>query len=156
MKKTKKKVVAKKKVVKKPDLAKCVPLKGRLGFTGVPTEIVADDPMFVPQYKTEDAACVDLVANLKENGKVVIQHRGVVLVDCGFSMALPPGYKAEVVAHLSFASLGLIILSSLVENGRIKVALCNIGQVNPITIKHGQVFAGLILSPIYKFDWKQK
>ena len=163
--KTKKLVMPKKKkLVSKPvKKLKVVAEKISMECTSagclVPTDIVADDPMFIPQYKTEHAACADLVANLKENGKVLIQHRGVVMVDCGFSMAVPEGYKAEIVARSGFASKGLVVCNGPGQidsdyRGRVKVILCNVGQVNPITINHGERFAQMYLTPVHKFSWK--
>jgi len=123
----------------------------------VSTDIVVDDPMFIPQYKTEDAACADLVANIKE-GKIIIPHRKIALVDCGFSMAIPKGYKAEIVARSGLASQGLIVGNSPGQidpdfRGRIKCILINVGNVNPIIINHGDRIAQIYITPIFKFNW---
>ena len=181
MKKTKKLVLPKKKVlVKKKPVVKKKAVKVTewtlppQGFNGL-TDIVADDPMFIPQYKTEDAVCCDLVANLKPEydpklpphqqapmiEHVQIQHRAVVLVDCGFSMAVPKGWKAEIVARSGLASQGLIVCNGPGQidsdyRGRVRVILCNVGHTNPIVIKHGERFAQMYLTPVHKFSWQVK
>ena len=38
--------------------------------------------------------------------------------------------------------------------GRVRVILCNVGHTNPIAIKHGERFAQLYLTPVYKFNWQ--
>ena len=187
-KKTNKKLVLpKKKVLVKKPVAKKKAEKTTLSavFANLPpqqtirlpigVDIVADDPVFIPQYKTEDAVCCDLVANLKPEydpklppsqqavapQHVLIQHRAVVLVDCGFSMAVPVGWKAEVVARSGLASQGLIVCNGPGQidsdyRGRIRVILCNVGHANPIVIKHGERFAQMYLTPVHKFNWQVK
>ena len=167
--------ITKKTLIKKPVKKKKSPAKKKLNadvfekeleaacvaLSNVSTDIVADDPMFIPKYATEDSVCADLVANLKDAAgqRAMIQHRGVVVIDCGFSMAVPKGYKAEIVARSGFASKGLIVCNAPGQidsdyRGRVKVIVCNVGQCNPITINHGERFAQISITMVNKFDWK--
>lgn len=131
-------------------------------YHNVVTKIVADDPMFVPKYKTEGAACVDLVANIQEDdaGKreIALNHRATVVVDCGFSMELPPGFKALISARSGFASKGLIVTNGpgVIDSdyrGRVKVILTNVGK-EIIVVKHGDRIAQMSIERMFLFDWQ--
>ena len=134
-----------------------------LNSTTIPVKIVADDPMFIPQYATEGAANCDLVANVPVDGngnrQVSVTHRGVILVDCGFSMEIKPGYKAVIMARSGWASKGVVVTNAPGQidedyRGRIKVIVGNFGTNNPVTIKHGDRIAQMAIVPVWKFDWQ--
>jgi dUTP pyrophosphatase len=125
------------------------------------TKIKADDPMFIPQYQTEGAACCDLVANipLDENGlrQVTLTHRSTERIDCGFSMEIKPGYKACIVARSGLASKGLIVSNSVGTvdydfRGRVQTLVTNVGK-EIIVIKHGDRIAQFYIEPVYQFEW---
>lgn len=123
----------------------------------VPTKIVLDDPDFAPAYQTDGAAGADLYANLP-NGDLSIRPGGREIVDCGFSMAVPPGWEAQLRARSGLATQGLSVVNSPATidedyRGRIKVILKNVGDA-PIEIKHKQRFAQMLLKPVWKFDWQ--
>ena len=130
----------------------------------VVTKIVVDDPMFIPKYETEGAACVDLIANIPPPLEgaapgLRIPHRGVVRIDCGFSMELKPGYKACISARSGKASSGLIVANGPGQidsdyRGRVQVIVCNVGQSNPVQINHGDRIAQMWIEPVYSFEWE--
>jgi dUTP pyrophosphatase len=120
------------------------------------TKIVADDAAFIPLYKTEGAACADLVANTGSD--IEIPPGGVTIVDCGFSMQLPVGYKALVTSRSGLASQGLIVANGpgIIDSdyrGRIKVILSNVGT-STVTVKHADRVAQLSIEPVIRFDWQ--
>lgn len=122
----------------------------------VPTKIILDEPDFMPQYQTEGAAAADLYANLPD-GDITLGCEGMAVVDCGFCMALPVGWEAQIRARSGLATKGLQVVNSpgTVDSdyrGRIKVILKNGGD-KPITIAHKQRFAQMVLKPVWKFDW---
>ena len=122
------------------------------------TKIVVDDPIFIPQYQTEGSACVDLVANIPV-GEIRIPHRMTTRIDCGFAMQLKPGYKANIRARSGLACQGLIVTNGVgcIDadfTGRVQVIVTNVGNVNPITIKHGQRVAQMEIEPVYLFEWE--
>lgn len=126
-------------------------------FHKVVTKIVVDDERFIPKYSTEGSACVDLVANLPE-GPIRLPHRGIVRVDCGFSMELPSGWKAEIAPRSSLSLRGLTIPNSPAQidsdfRGRIEVILMNSGK-EIIVVEDGDRFAQMWVSPVYIFDFQ--
>jgi dUTP pyrophosphatase len=127
----------------------------------IATNIVVDDPMFLPKYQTLGSACVDLVANLKfdDPNKKLIQlpYRCTTVVDCGFSMEIPFGYKATISARSGLASKGLTVANAPGQvdsdyRGRVKVILVNVGK-EIIVINHGDRIAQMAIEPVYTFDW---
>lgn len=129
----------------------------------VATKIVADDPMFIPKYQTPGSACADLVANIPVNEflnnerKIALTHRSTLLVDCGFSMELPPGYKACIAARSSLASKGLVVANAPAQidsdyRGRVKIIVTNIGK-EILTISHGDRIGQIYLERVTLFDW---
>lgn len=123
----------------------------------VPTKIVLDDPEFQPLYQTDGAAGADLYANLPD-GDIVLHPGNRAIVDCGFSMAVPPGWEAQLRARSGLATKGLSVVNSPATidedyRGRIKVLLKNVGE-DPIEIKHKQRFAQMLLKPVWKFGWE--
>jgi dUTP pyrophosphatase len=137
------------------------------------TKIIVDDPKFTPQYQTEDAACCDLIANLET--PVSLAHRCGVLVDCGFSMEIPVGYKAVIVGRSGLSSKGLVVPNAPVRafgpwehidlmipnspgqidsdyRGRVKVFLLNVGR-EIMVVKPGDRVAQMYIEEVKKFDF---
>jgi len=138
--------------------------------TVIPTPIKADPPqtgsngqpiIFEPQYQTEQAACCDLVANCPPdvNGqkRAVLPPRATVMIDCGFSMAIPPGFKACISARSGHAKAGLVIPNAPGQidsdfRSRVVVLLTNVSRQLMI-VEHGERFAQMWLEPVYRFGW---
>jgi dUTP pyrophosphatase len=138
----------------------------------VPTKIVADEPKYKPQYKTAGAACADVVAKITEqepgafldkNEKgveawaVQLPSRSMRLVDCGFSMQLPEGWKAECTARSGHASRGLIVCNAPGQidedyRGRVKVILGNVGK-EIHKVRDGDRIGQVFPAPVFRFDW---
>jgi dUTPase len=117
--------------------------------------------MFIPQYKTEMAACVDLVANIKDGvamelvGKeeIRIPYRGMAEIDCGLSIQLKPGYRANISASEAFANRGGFVSSIKTNDFRVRVCVLNFGRENPLIIHHGDKFAQMCIEPILLFEF---
>ena len=127
----------------------------------VATKIVVDGPEFVPKYQTDLAACCDLVANIEPdaagNKRVSMPHRATVVIDCGFSMELPSGYRALVSARSGWANKGLIVTNGpgVIDpdyRGRVMCIVTNVGK-QIIVINHLDRIAQMAIEPIYTFSW---
>lgn len=126
-------------------------------FQKVPTKILLDEPDFMPQYQTDGAAGADLYANLPE-GNLTLKTGDIEVVDCGFCMALPMGWEAQIRPRSGLATKGLQVVNSpgtIDEDyrSRIKVILKNSGPKS-IIIEHKQRFAQMVLKPVWQFDWE--
>ncbi len=114
------------------------------------------DPRAVlPAYQSAHAAGMDLAACLPEGQKLTVPPRagGIVLVPCGFAMAVPVGYEAQVRPRSGLASkLGVTVPNApgtidADYRGEVKVALINHGP-EPFTVEHGLRIAQLVIAPV--------
>lgn len=127
----------------------------------IPARIVVDDPMFIPMYKTAGAACCDLVANIPPDGngrpEIKLLPGRQAMVDCGFSMALEPGWEAQIRCRSGMANSGIQLTNGVGTldddfRGRVCVLLNNVGK-DIVVIKHGDRVAQMALKPVYYFNW---
>lgn len=127
----------------------------------VPVKIKAEDPRFIPMYKTKGAAAADLIANIEPNEKneraIRLMPGHIEVVDCGFSMALPPGWEAQIRARSGLASRGVTMANGVGTidddyRGRVTAILQNNGR-EIVVIKHGDRIAQMLLKPVYYFQW---
>jgi dUTP pyrophosphatase len=109
----------------------------------------ADVPM--PIRMTEHAAGFDLHAAVKE--PLVLQPAEIRLIPCGFSMALPPGYEAQIRPRSGLATkFGVTLINSpgtidADYRGEVKVPLVNHGKA-PFTVERGMRIAQMIIAPV--------
>lgn len=117
--------------------------------------------MFIPMYKTKGSAAADLVANVEPDpvGKreLRLMPGHVVTVDCGFRMALEPGWEAQIRARSGLARSGVQVTNGIGTidddyRGRVQVILNNAGK-EIVVIKHGDRVAQMALKPVYYFNW---
>lgn len=125
----------------------------------IATKIVVDDKEFVPQYESAISSVVTVYANLETNPagqrRIQMPHRSTVTVDCGFSIDLPPGYKAVLKALPEFANRGLIVNEggSVIDGeSRVTVTVTNVGK-EIIVLEHGKPVAQMYIEPVYRFSW---
>ena len=115
----------------------------------------------LPAYQTDLAAGLDLAACLSQNeeddGGITItpvsRGGGPVLIRCGFAMAIPPGYEAQVRPRSGLAGkLGVTMPNApgtidADYRGEVMVPLINLGP-EPYTVKHGARIAQMVIAPI--------
>jgi dUTP pyrophosphatase len=115
-----------------------------------------DEDLPLPQYMSERAAGVDLVAALE--GNVTIQPQEVALIPTGLAVAIPEGFEGQVRARSGLAfSHGLAVINSpgTIDSdyrGEIKVALINLGR-DPFTVSRGDRIAQMVISRVYRAQW---
>lgn len=111
----------------------------------------------LPEYQTQHAAGLDLMANLVE--EVTLQPGERKLIGTGLKLALPEGYEAQIRPRSGLAlKHGITVLNSpgtidADYRGEIKVLLINHGQ-EPFSIKHGERIAQLILAKYNQISWE--
>jgi dUTP pyrophosphatase len=115
------------------------------------------DDLPLPSYQSAHAAAMDLHAALE--GPLVVEPGRIRLVGCGFAMALPDGYEAQVRPRSGLASKhGLTVVNTpgtidADYRGEVKVALVNLGQA-PVTIERGMRIAQLVVAPVSRVVWE--
>lgn len=109
----------------------------------------------LPRYMSEQAAGMDLCAACEED--VHIAPGEICLVGCGFTMALPVGYEAQVRPRSGLALRHGITLPNAPGTidsdyrGEVSVILANIGREG-FTIQRGMRIAQMIIAPVCRAD----
>ncbi|MCL2354226.1 MAG: dUTP diphosphatase [Defluviitaleaceae bacterium] len=105
----------------------------------------------LPSYQTAGAAGMDLYACVDD--QVVLKPMGRMAVPCGFKMAIPNGYEAQIRPRSGLAlKHGISMPNSpgTIDSdyrGEICVLLINLGAEDFI-IKKGDRIAQMIISPV--------
>ncbi|MGA8576132.1 MAG: dUTP diphosphatase [Candidatus Cybelea sp.] len=105
----------------------------------------------VPGYMTAHAAGADLCAAVGEQLTLLPGARA--LVPTGFSIALPPGYEAQVRPRSGLAiRSGITCLNSpgtidADYRGEVRVVLANFGT-EPFVIRRGDRIAQIVVAPV--------
>ena len=100
---------------------------------------------------------MDLQAAL--DAPVVIAPGTIALIGCGFAMALPEGFEAQVRPRSGLASKhGLTVVNSpgtidADYRGEVKIALINLGRAD-VTIERGMRIAQLVVAPVTHITWE--
>lgn len=112
----------------------------------------------LPEYQTLHAAGMDLLAAI--SAEVVLQPMGRIAVPCGFVMALPPGYEAQIRPRSGLAlkcGLSMANTPGTIDadyRGEIKVILINFGS-EPVTITRGMRIAQMVICPVSRGAWTE-
>ena len=109
--------------------------------------------MALPAYASAGSAGLDLLAAIEGNTELAPGERR--LVPCGFCLALPDGYEAQVRPRSGLAlKHGLTLLNSpgTIDSdyrGEVAVVLVNHGQA-PFTLMRGMRIAQLVVAPVVR------
>lgn len=110
----------------------------------------------LPTYATEQSAGMDLSAALEEAIELAPGERA--LVPTGLSIALPPGFEAQIRPRSGLAiKHGVTVLNTpgTVDadyRGEIKVILANLGT-EPFTIERGMRIAQMVIARHASVSW---
>lgn len=112
----------------------------------------------VPAYATAGAAGMDLCAAV---GDVVVLAPGAfALIPCGFAIALPLGFEAQVRPRSGLAARhGVTVLNApgtidCDYRGEVKVVLVNHGA-EPFAVSGGMRIAQMIVAPVEHVIWAE-
>jgi len=112
----------------------------------------------LPDYQSQHAAGMDLHAAVEENNPVVIEPGTIALIPCGFAMAVPVGYEAQVRPRSGLAVKHGISMPNTPGTidadyrGEVKVPLINHGQ-EAITITRSMRIAQMLIKPVPQTEW---
>jgi len=107
----------------------------------------------LPEYKSELAAGLDLSAALEDGLGVTLAPGEIRVIPCGFQMAIPAGYEAQVRPRSGLASRHGITLPNSPGTidadyrGEVMVALINLGA-EPFVVEPGMRIAQMVIAPV--------
>jgi dUTP pyrophosphatase len=105
----------------------------------------------LPRYMTPQAAGMDICAAIDDT--LTLAQGAIALVPMGFSMALPPGYEAQVRPRSGLAiKYGVTVINSpgTIDSdyrGEVKVGLINLGPA-PYTLRRGERIAQMVIQRV--------
>jgi dUTP pyrophosphatase len=111
----------------------------------------------LPAYQSAQAAGLDLLAAVSEDAPVILAPGKYALVPTGLSIALPPGYEAQVRPRSGLAAKhGVTVLNApgTVDadyRGEIGVPLINHGDM-PFTIQRGERIAQMVIASVVQAE----
>jgi len=110
----------------------------------------------LPAYMSAQAAGADLRAAVE--GELVIEPGERALVSAGFSIALPPGYEAQIRPRSGLALRhGVTLLNSpgtidADYRGPVSVILANLGR-EAFVVRRGDRIAQMVIAPVLQADF---
>jgi len=107
----------------------------------------------LPDYMSPNAAGMDLPAAVKE--ETVLNPGERKLISTGFSVALPPGFEAQIRPRSGLAlkhGVSLLNAPGTVDadyRGEVGIILINLGK-SPFVVKRGDRIAQMIINKVYQ------
>ena len=123
----------------------------------IPISRVGSSDLPLPEYFSADAAGMDLGAALSEARILAPGEYG--LIPCGFAIAIPQGFEAQVRPRSGLASKhGVTVLNApgTIDSdyrGEVKVLLINHGA-EPFAVQPGMRIAQLVIAPVSRVAWE--
>jgi dUTP pyrophosphatase len=111
----------------------------------------------LPAYQSAHAAGLDLLAAVPEAEPVVLMPGARALVPTGLTIALPPGYEAQVRPRSGLAAKhGVTVLNTpgtidADYRGEIGVILINHGDA-PFSIRRGERIAQMVIASVVRAE----
>ena len=111
----------------------------------------------LPAYQSEHAAGMDLHAAVE--GDLVIEPGAIALVPCGFAMAVPVGYEAQIRPRSGLATRHGISMPNSPGTvdadyrGEVKVPLINLGT-RAFTVTRNMRIAQMLIKPVFLAQWE--
>lgn len=109
----------------------------------------------LPKYQTEHAAGMDLHAAIEE--PITIYAGDIAMIPCGFAMAVPPGYEAQVRPRSGIASRHGISMPNAPGTidadyrGEVTVPLINLGKQSFIVERNMRI-AQMVIAPVARAE----
>lgn len=114
----------------------------------------------LPQYQSEFAAGLDLLAAVPADAPLSIAPQARALVPTGLAIALSPGTEAQVRPRSGLAAKhGLTVLNApgtidADYRGEVAVPLINLGAA-AFTVERGMRIAQMVIAPVVAAAWRE-
>jgi dUTP pyrophosphatase len=111
----------------------------------------------LPAYQSAHAAGLDLLAAVSEDAPMILAPGKHALVPTGLTIALPPGFEAQVRPRSGLAARhGITVLNApgtidADYRGEVGVLLINHGDA-PFTIRRGERIAQMVIAPVVRAE----
>jgi dUTP pyrophosphatase len=111
----------------------------------------------LPAYQSAHAAGLDLLAAVPEEAPLILAPGQRALVPTGLSIALPPGYEAQIRPRSGLASKhGITVLNApgTVDadyRGEVGVLLINHGDA-PFAVRRGERIAQMVIAAVVRAE----
>lgn len=115
----------------------------------------------LPRQQSPGAAGVDLLAALGADEPLNLAPGARALVPCGFAIALPPGFEAQIRPRSGLAAkFGVTVLNSpgtidADYRGEIKVILVNFGTED-FVLRRGERIAQMVVAPVSAVKFNER
>ena len=112
----------------------------------------------LPEYQTDEAVAMDLHAAVLE--PTTLRPGEILLVPCGFAMAVPAGFEAQIRPRSGLAAKsGITVVNSpgTIDpdyRGEVRVGLINLGQ-HPFVVERGMRIAQMLVAPVPRVQWRE-
>jgi dUTP pyrophosphatase len=122
----------------------------------IPIARIAPADFPLPEYFSAGAAGMDLAASIA--AAEMLEPGEFRLIPCGFAMAIPPGFEAQVRPRSGLASKhGVTVLNApgTIDSdyrGEVKVLLINHGRT-PFAVLPGMRIAQLVMAAVTRVAW---
>jgi len=116
-----------------------------------------NDDIPLPAYQSEAAVGMDLHAAVQADTELAVGE--ILLVPCGFSLAIPVGHEAQIRPRSGLAAkqgIGVINSPGTIDpdyRGELKVALINLGKVS-VRVTRGMRIAQIVVLPVPRVRWQ--
>jgi dUTP pyrophosphatase len=107
----------------------------------------------LPDYMSPNAAGMDLHAAVKK--ETVLNPGDIKLISTGFSVAIPPGFEAQIRPRSGLAlkhGVSLLNAPGTIDadyRGEVGIILINLGK-SPFLVKRGDRIAQMIINKVYQ------
>jgi dUTP pyrophosphatase len=120
------------------------------------TRLPGSEDVPLPSQMSAGAAGFDLCAAVAND--LTLEPGDIRLIPCGFAMAIPPGFEAQVRPRSGLASKhGITLINSpgTIDSdyrGQVQAPLINLGR-EAFVIKRGTRIAQMIIQPVPTVEW---
>ena len=120
--------------------------------------LAGNDDVPLPAYQSEHAAGMDVHAAVEDD--TTLAPGDVTLIPCGFAMAVPVGYEAQLRPRSGLAAKHAVSMPNAPGTidadyrGEVKVPLINHGR-EPFTVTRGMRIAQMLIKPVPRTVWRE-
>jgi dUTP pyrophosphatase len=128
------------------------------GMIHVPIQrLPGSDDVPLPDYQSDHAAAMDLHAAVDE--PITLAPGARALIPCGFKMAVPEGYEAQIRPRSGLAVKHGISMPNTPGTidadyrGQVMVPLINLGN-EPFVVERSMRIAQMLIKPVPRVQWQ--